>query len=51
MFEFDKHQDYYNKLFKICRDNNIKIELHTSYIKEIEGKLPFELFSRIVFPL
>jgi organic radical activating enzyme len=49
MFEFDKHMDFYNKLFSICRENNIKIELHTSYIKEIENKLPFELFKRIVF--
>lgn len=49
MFEFDKHMDYYNKLFSICRENSIKIELHTSYIKEIENKLPFELFERIVF--
>ena len=49
MFEFDKHMDFYDRLFSICRENNIKIELHTSYIKEIENKLPLELFNRIVF--
>ena len=49
MFEFNKHMDFYDRLFSICRENNIKIELHTSYIKEIENKLPLELFGRIVF--
>ncbi|MEE5994502.1 MAG: hypothetical protein V3G42_14950 [Oscillospiraceae bacterium] len=48
MYEYEKHTDYYEKLFSICSENHIPLGLHTSYIKE---GLPYSHFDLIAFHL
>ena len=48
MHEYEKHTDYYDKLFSICSENHIPLELHTSYIR---AGLPYAHFELIAFHL
>lgn len=48
MHEYEKHTDYYDKLFSICSENHIPLELHTSYIRD---GLPYSHFDLIAFHL
>lgn len=33
LHNYEKHHDYYDKLFEICNRNSIPLEVHTSYFK------------------
>ena len=46
LFEYDKHVDFYDRLWSICTKNNVSLEMHTSYIY---SKFPYELCSRVVY--
>lgn len=48
MHEYEKHTDYYEKLFSICSKNHIPLELHTSYLRD---GLPYAHFELIAFHL
>ena len=48
MHEYEKHTDYYGKLFSICHEHHIPLELHTSYIRD---GLPYSHFDLIAFHL
>ena len=48
MHEYEKHTNYYDKLFSICSENHIPLELHTSYIRD---GLPYSHFELIAFHL
>ena len=46
LFNFDKHQDYYTKLFNLLEKYKIPLELHTSYII---NNFPAQKAYRIVY--
>lgn len=48
MHEYKKHTDYYDRLFSICSENHIPLELHTSYIR---NGLPYSQFELVAFHL
>ena len=48
LFEYDKHQKYFRRLFRYCREMNIPIELHTA---TIESEFPYEKCMRVVYHL
>lgn len=48
MHEYEKHTDYYDKLFSICSENHIPLELHTSYLRD---GLPYSEFELVAFHL
>ena len=53
LFNWYKHTDWYDKLFSICRESNIPIEMHTSYTTSSLNALyfPLEKFYRVVYHL
>lgn len=48
LFEYDKHQKYFYRLIRTCREMNIPIELHTA---TIESEFPYERCMRVVYHL
>ena len=48
LYNYNEHKDYYEKLFKICKENNLPLEMHTSYI---ESDFPYDQCIRIVYHL
>lgn len=48
LFEYEKHKQWYKKLFKIAEKMNVGLEMHTSYIKKA---FPVHHFKRIVYHL
>lgn len=46
LFEYDKHQKYFRRLIRYCRDMSIPIELHTA---TIESEFPYEKCMRVVY--
>lgn len=48
LFQFLNHKEWYDKFFTLVPDN-IKLELHTSYINEANA--PYEKFDRVVYHL
>lgn len=46
--DYPDHVKYYNKLFKICKDNNLPFEMHTSYLS---SAFPYEKCHRVVYHL
>lgn len=46
--DFDKNTEYYNKLFKLLEENNLPLELHTSYVK---SNFPMDKCCRVVYHL
>ena len=48
LHNYDSHHDYYDKLFKICSENNILLEMHTSYVI---NDFPAEKCLRMVYHL
>ena len=53
LFNWYKHTDWYDKLFSICGESNIPIEMHTSYTTSSLNALYFHLekFYRVVYHL
>lgn len=47
LFEYQKHEDYYIKLFGLCEEMNIPLEMHTSYKKEY--LFPYAKCHRVVY--
>lgn len=47
LFEYEKHTDYYNRLFDFSKSNGIPIEMHTSYIND--RNFPYEKCLRVVY--
>lgn len=48
LHNYDIHIDYYNKLFNILKNNNCKLEMHTSYIN---SNFEYEKCERVVYHL
>lgn len=48
LFEYENHQKYYQRLFRICREMKLPLEMHTSYI---ESAFPYEKCYRVVYHL
>lgn len=48
LFEYEKHQKYFRRLIRICRDNDIPIELHTAYT---DTEFPYAKCMRVVYHL
>lgn len=46
LFQYQKHQDWYQHLFNIV-PSDIKLEMHTSYITN--NLFPYEKFDRVVY--
>ena len=46
LYLFHKHIDYYTKLFELCYEMNIPLELHTSYTNAM---FPYEWCHRVVY--
>lgn len=53
LFNWYKHTDWYDRLFSICEESNIPIEMHTSYTTSSLNALyfHFEKFCRVVYHL
>ena len=53
LFNWYKHTDWYDRLFSICEESNIPIEMHTSYTTSSLNALYFHLekFYRVVYHL
>lgn len=48
LHKYTEHIDYYTKLFEICNELNLPLEMHTSYIN---SEFPFEKCHRVVYHL
>lgn len=48
LYEYDKHQKYYRRLFKIARELHIPIELHTACV---ESEFPYEKCTGVIYHL
>lgn len=48
LFEYENHKKYYMRLFRACREMNLPLEMHTSYI---ESEFPFGKCHRVVYHL
>ena len=48
LFEYDKHQKYFRRLIRYCREMDIPIELHTA---TIESEFPYEKCMRVIYHL
>lgn len=48
LHNYSKHRDYYNKLFALCEEMNVPLEMHTSYI---DSEFPYEKCYRVVYHL
>lgn len=46
LFSYFSHIDYYDRLFELCDEMNIPLEMHTSYICR---EFPFEKCYRVVY--
>lgn len=48
LFEYENHQKYYRRLFRVCKEMNLPLEMHTSIIK---SEFPYEKCGRVVYHL
>lgn len=48
LYDFEKHLDWYDKLFDILEDVGIPCEMHTSYIN---SGFPMQRFNKVVYHL
>jgi organic radical activating enzyme len=48
LFEYDKHQKYFRRLLKACKEMDIPLELHTA---TIESEFPYGKCMRVVYHL
>lgn len=48
LHEYENHKKYYQRLFRICREMDIPLEMHTSYI---ESEFPYSKCYRVVYHL
>lgn len=48
LHKYDENKDYYKKLFNIAEENNIPLEMHTSYI---DSNFPMDKCCRVVYHL
>jgi hypothetical protein len=46
LFEYENHQKYYQRLFRICREMNIPLELHTKYV---ESEFPYGRCKNVTY--
>lgn len=46
LHNYPQHKSYYEKLFELCEEMNIPLEMHTSYI---ESEFPYEKCHRVVY--
>lgn len=46
LHEYPKHKDYYDKLFQLCEEMNMPLDMHTSYIN---SEFPYERCNRVVY--
>lgn len=49
LYKYHKHRAYYKKLFKICDEMNLPLEMHTSYFNI--WKFPYDKCHRVVYHL
>lgn len=48
LYEYEKHQKYFYRLRRVCRELNISLEIHT---RHPEADFPFKKCSRVVYML
>lgn len=48
LFEYEKHQKYFQRLFRACREIDIPVELETAYI---ESEFPYNKCGRVIYRL
>ena len=48
LFEYEKHQKYFQRLFRACREIDIPVELETACI---ESEFPYKKCSRVIYHL
>mgnify|MGYP002519254406 CR=1 FL=1 len=48
LFEYDKHQKYFRRLLRACREMDIPLELHTA---TIESEFPYGKCMRVIYHL
>lgn len=48
LFEYEKHQKYFRRLLKACKEMDIPLELHTA---TIDSEFPYEKCMRVVYHL
>ena len=46
LHEYPQHKKYYRNLFKLCKEMNVPLEMHTSYI---DSEFPYEKCYRVVY--
>lgn len=55
LYHWWKHQKWWNDFFRVCKKQNVKTELHTSYFRDVCDistiLFPFERFDRTVYHL
>lgn len=49
LYEYPKHKAYYKKLFELCEEMDIPLEMHTSYTNM--KKFPYDKCHRVVYHL
>lgn len=49
LYKYHKHKAYYKKLFKLCKEMDIPLEMHTSYFNI--WKFPYDKCYRVVYHL
>lgn len=49
LHNYSEHKDYYDKLFALCEEMDIPIEMHTSYLNVKD--FPYEKCHRVVYHL
>lgn len=47
LHNYSEHKDYYEKLFALCEEMNIPLEMHTSYLNMKD--FPYEKCHRVVY--
>lgn len=46
LFEYEKHRKYYQRLFRVCREMDIPIEVHTTHV---ESEFPYKKCTYVVY--
>lgn len=49
LHQYNKHRAYYKKLFELCDEMNVPLEMHTSYLNV--RRFPYEKCYRVVYHL
>lgn len=48
LFEYERHKDWYGRLFQIAANVNLPVDVHTSYMTD-ESDFPFAMCRRVAY--